>query len=60
VSEIALPDGALIISILRDGKGFVPKADTVISDGDEVLLVLDPGLEDSITEQFSSDRRDAA
>ncbi len=60
VSEITLPDGALIISILRDGKGFVPKADTVISDGDEVLLVLDPGLEDSITEQFSSDRRDAA
>ncbi len=60
VSEITLPDGALIISILRDGKGFVPKADTVISDGDEVLLVLDPGLVDSITEQFSSDRRDAA
>jgi len=25
-----------------------------------VLLVLDPGLEDSITEQFASDRRDAA
>ena len=60
VSEMNLPDGALIISILREGKGFVPKADTVIQDGDEVLLVLDPGLEDSITEQFASDRRDAA
>ena len=54
------PRGALIISILRDGRGFVPKADTVIEDGDEVLLVLDPGLEDRITEQFASDRRDAA
>jgi trk system potassium uptake protein TrkA len=60
INEIELPDGALIISILRQGKGFVPKADTVIQDGDEVLLVLDPGLEDTITEQFASSRRDAA
>ncbi len=60
VSDITLPDGSLIISILRAGKGFVPKADTIIEDGDEVLLVLDPGLEDSITEQFASGRRDAA
>ena len=30
--------------MLRDGSGFVPKADTVIQAGDEVLLVLDPGL----------------
>src|SRR6202167_1063437 len=28
VSEVTLPDGALIISILRGGKGFVPKADS--------------------------------
>jgi trk system potassium uptake protein TrkA len=60
INEIELPDGALIISILRQGKGFVPKADTVVQDGDEVLLVLDPGLEDTITEQFASSRRDAA
>ena len=39
--------------MLRDGKGFVPKADTVIEAGDEVLLVLDPGLEERITAQFS-------
>ena len=54
VSEVDLPDGVLIISVLRDGKGFVPKADTVINGGDEVLLVLDPGLEESITKQFAS------
>ena len=53
VMEVALPDGRLIISVLRDGRGFVPKADTVIKGGDEVLLVLDPGLEKSITAQFS-------
>ena len=31
----------------------MPKADTVIEAGDEVLLVLDPGLEDAITRFFS-------
>ncbi|MGZ4268982.1 MAG: potassium channel family protein [Solirubrobacteraceae bacterium] len=53
VSEIDLPEGALIISVLREGRGFVPKADTVINGGDEVLLVLDPGLEERITGQFA-------
>ncbi len=53
VSEVDLPEGALIISVLREGGGFVPKADTVIGAGDEVLLVLDPGLEEAITGQFT-------
>ena len=57
---MSLPEGALIISVLRDGSGFVPKADTVIEAGDEVLLVLDPGLEDAITAQFAPGTRDAA
>ena len=46
VADIDLPDGSLIISVLPRGKaGFVPKGDTVIDAGDEVLVVLDPGLE---------------
>jgi trk system potassium uptake protein TrkA len=53
VAEVQLPEGVLIISILRDGSGFVPKGETLINAGDEVLLVLDPGLEDSITAQFA-------
>jgi trk system potassium uptake protein len=53
VRDVPLPDGSLIISVLRNGRGFVPKADTVIDAGDEVLLVLDPGLEERITAQFS-------
>jgi trk system potassium uptake protein TrkA len=52
VQDIAMPDGSLIISVLREGGGFVPKGDTVIEVGDEVLLVLDPGLEADITSQF--------
>jgi trk system potassium uptake protein TrkA len=53
VTEIEIPDGSLIISVLRGGRGFVPNPDTVIEAGDEVLLVLDPGLEGDITRQFA-------
>lgn len=57
VADVSLPEGALIISVLRAGGGFVPKADTVIEVGDEVLLVLDPGLEDAITKEFAPNGR---
>ena len=51
--DVVLPDGSLIISVLRDGTGFVPKADSVIEAGDQVLLILDPGLEGDITPRFA-------
>jgi trk system potassium uptake protein len=54
VQEVALPEGSLVISVLRSGRGFVPKADSVISAGDQVLLILDPGLESEITTLFAS------
>jgi len=54
VSEVTLPDGALIISLLREGRGYVPKGDTLVQAGDEVLVVLDPGLELDITRWFQS------
>ncbi len=53
VVDISLPEGSLIISVLRDGTGFVPKQDTTIEIGDEVLLVLDTGLEEAITSYFA-------
>ena len=52
IDELEMPEGSLVISVLRDGGGFVPKADTEIKAGDEVLVVLDPGLEADITAQF--------
>jgi trk system potassium uptake protein TrkA len=58
VGDVPLPEGSLIISVLpKGGGGFVPKADTVIEIGDEVLLILDPGLEPAITAQFSPNGR---
>jgi trk system potassium uptake protein TrkA len=53
VRELEMPDGSLVISILRDGSGFVPAADSQIMPGDEVLIVLDPGLEEDITGRFA-------
>ena len=53
VSEVNLPEGSLVISVLRDGRGFVPTPETVVEAGDQVLLVLDAGLEEQITPVFS-------
>jgi trk system potassium uptake protein TrkA len=53
IRDIDMPEGSLIISVLRDGGGFVPKADSVVEAGDQVMLILDPGLEHQITLQFA-------
>jgi trk system potassium uptake protein TrkA len=52
VSDLSMPEGSLLISVLRDGRGFVPGPDTVLEAGDEVLAVLDPGREDDLKELF--------
>ncbi len=54
VADLGLPEGSLVISILRDGSGFVPRGDSVIESGDEVLLVLDIGLEADVTPRFNA------
>jgi trk/ktr system potassium uptake protein len=56
VQGLGLPDGSLVIAILRDGTGFVPLADSVVEAGDELLLVLDTGLEEKITQRLSGPR----
>ena len=53
VGEVVLPEGSLIISVLRDGKGYVPKPESDIRVGDEILLVLNPGLEDAVMAQLA-------
>jgi trk system potassium uptake protein len=60
VRELGLPDGSLVISILRDGAGFVPAGDSQVQAGDEVLLVLDVNIESSVTERFTSRAPEAA
>jgi trk system potassium uptake protein len=53
VRDLGIPEGSLVISILRESSGFVPTADSEIRAGDEVLLVLDTGLEEQVTERFA-------
>jgi len=56
VSDLQMPDGSLLISVLRDNTGFVPDADTVLKPGDEILAVLDPRVEEDLTAYFGPDR----
>src|ERR687887_922048 len=55
VGDLEMPEGSLLISVLRDGKGFVPGPDTVLESGDEVLAVLDPGIEEDLKAYFGPD-----
>jgi trk system potassium uptake protein TrkA len=55
VGDLEMPEGTLLISVLREGHGFVPGPDTVLEGGDEVLAVLDPGIEEDLKAVFDSD-----
>jgi trk system potassium uptake protein len=55
VGELDMPEGSLLISVLRNGQGFVPGPETVLEAGDEVLAVLDPGLEEELKDFFGAD-----
>lgn len=49
VRDLELPPDSLLISVLREDGGIVPTADTVLRDGDELLAVLNPRVEDELT-----------
>jgi trk system potassium uptake protein len=55
VGDLSMPEGSLLISVLREGSGFVPNADTVLEAGDEILAVLDPTVEEDLTSYFGPD-----
>src|SRR5262245_38660468 len=55
VGDLEMPEGSLLISVLREGRGFVPGPETVLEPGDEVLAVLDPGMEEELKAYFGPD-----
>jgi trk system potassium uptake protein TrkA len=59
VGDLEMPEGSLLISVLREGSGFVPNADTVLQAGDEILAVLDPTVEEDLTAYFGPDGQTA-
>lgn len=60
VGDVELPEGSLLISVLREGKGFVPRPDTLLEAGDQVLAVLDPGIEAEVMRVLGSPGSEAA
>src|SRR4029077_12561134 len=60
VGDPHIREGSLLISVLRSGKGFVPTADAVLEEGDEVLAVLDPGKEDDLKALFGPEGNGAS
>jgi trk/ktr system potassium uptake protein len=55
VGDLEMPDGSLLISVLREGRGFVPGSETVLEPGDEILAVLDPGTEEDLKDFLGPD-----
>jgi trk system potassium uptake protein TrkA len=52
VGDLRLPAGSLIVSVLRDKKGFVPDGKTVLVSGDQVVAIVEPGREDELAAQL--------
>ena len=48
VRALRLPEGARLISVVRDGKAAVPDDETQLEIGDQVLAILEPGKEDEL------------
>ena len=48
VAGISLPEGARLVSVMRNGVGEIARDDTVIRPGDQVVAILKPGVEDRV------------
>ena len=48
VEKLALPEGARLISIMRDGRAEIAVGATRLEPGDQVLAILEPGKEDEL------------
>src|ERR671932_689788 len=45
---LSLPEGARLISVMRDGKAEIAVGATRLAPGDQVLAILEPGKEDEL------------
>jgi trk system potassium uptake protein TrkA len=48
VEGLKLPEGARLISVMRDGKSEIAVGSTTLEPGDQVLAILEPGKEDEL------------
>ncbi len=52
IAEIGLPRDAVIVAIVREGRLVVPRGDTVVHPGDEVLVLVTADGEDAVHSLF--------
>jgi trk system potassium uptake protein TrkA len=55
VGALRLPEGARIISVVRDGTAEIPDEQTQLLAGDQVLAILEPGKEDELRRVLLTD-----
>jgi trk system potassium uptake protein TrkA len=48
VERLTLPEGARLISVMRDGEAEIADGETELRAGDQVLAILEPGKEDEL------------
>jgi trk system potassium uptake protein len=48
LTELGLPRESTVVAVLRDGHVVVPRGDTVLQQGDEVLVLVTGGVEDDV------------
>jgi trk system potassium uptake protein TrkA len=48
IGGVRLPEGARLISVVRDGKALIAGGDTELKAGDQILAILEPGQEDEL------------
>jgi trk system potassium uptake protein TrkA len=48
VESLSLPEGARLISVMRDGRSEIAVGSTQLEPGDQVLAILQPGKEDEL------------
>src|SRR6266849_4497301 len=48
VEGLQLPEGARLISVMRDGQAEIAVGSTTLQAGDQVLAILEPGKEDEL------------
>jgi trk/ktr system potassium uptake protein len=55
VGALKLPEGARIISVVRDGTAEIPDEQTQLQAGDQILAILEPGKEDELRRVLLTD-----
>jgi trk system potassium uptake protein TrkA len=56
VEKLSLPEGARLISVMRNGKAEIAVGSTELRPGDQVLAILQPGKEDELRKVLLSKR----